>query len=170
MSYNCALVLPWARTSREASGKPAAAPTAMTLRNSRRFTSLVDGRRGIHQQCDDVLDLLFGEDAVMAETRHVGAGRVRIGIEYFAVGVALNVGAIAPRLGELIQTRANRAVRNFFRIELMTRVAIGAHRTFRIIGVLHAATFLRDPLAIFPVAEILAVGRPFDGRKIGFLD
>ena len=40
----------------------------------------------------------------------------------------------------------------------------------RIVGILHAAAFLRDLLAVLPVAEVLAVGRPLDRREIRLLD
>ena len=63
-----------------------------------------------------------------------------------------------------------RAVGQLLRRELVARVAVGADRTLRVVGILHAAAFLRDLLAVLPVAEELAVGRPLDRREVRLLD
>ena len=52
----------------------------------------------------------------------------------------------------------------------MARVAVGADRALGIVRILHAPAFLRDPFAVLPVAQVLAVGGPLDRRKIGLLD
>src|SRR4051812_9448348 len=59
---------------------------------------LVDGRVGVEQQCDQVLDLLLGQDAVLPEPRHVGARRIRLGVVDFRIGVSLGGLARAARL------------------------------------------------------------------------
>src|SRR6185369_13434391 len=52
----------------------------------------------------------------------------------------------------------------------MARVAVGAGWDLGVVRILHATTFLGDPLAGFPIAEILAVFRPLDGGEIAFFD
>src|SRR5262249_2710539 len=63
--------------ARVSSGGPADAATASASRNSRSDRdisgSLVDRRGRIEQERDQVLDLLLGQDAVVAEARHLRA-------------------------------------------------------------------------------------------------
>src|SRR6185503_3949135 len=186
-SYRCSPSAPSA--ARLASiGNPATAAATSPCRNSRRFTirqvrdpatpatragassSLVDRRSGIHQQRGDVLDLLLGQDAVMAEARHRRAGGERLRVEDLAVGIALGLGAVAAKLAEPVKARPYRAVGELLRRELMAGVAIASDRSVGIVRVLLAAAVLRDLFAIFPVAGQFAVGWIFDRRQILFFD
>src|ERR1035437_5490922 len=97
----------WARPVNCARGRPQAAAMPMTCRNSRRFTRwralLVDRRVRVEQQRDEVLDLLFGERARMAEAGHVRTQVECLGVVDLAVHVFLNLRAVAAGLAELAQ-------------------------------------------------------------------
>src|SRR4029077_20868015 len=106
----------------------------------------------------------------VAEARHVGARRIGIGVPDLAVCILARLIVEAAQLGKTVQRRTDGPERDFLRRELMARVAVAAHRTLGIVGELLAATFLRDALAVFPVARPLAVGGPLDRRQVHFLD
>src|SRR5689334_16479362 len=84
---------------------------------------LVHRRCGIEQQADQVPDLLGGQRAGIAEARHRRAQVEGLGIEDFAVDVALRLRAVAAKLAEIAQAGADRAVGGFARCELVTVVA-----------------------------------------------
>src|SRR5207253_6511681 len=132
--------------------------------------SLIDRRCRIEQKRGDVLDLLLGENALVAESRHVRARRERFGVVDLAEGIALNVNAIAAQLPVLIEARSDRAERELGFRQLVAGVAIGADGALGIIGKLLAATLLRNPLAVFPVTEKLAVGGIADRGEVRLLD
>ena len=94
---------------------------------------------------------------MVAETRHVGARRVRLRVVDLAVGVLGDLGRVAANLAELIQAGANGAVRKFFGIEFVASVAVTAAWVRRVVGELPAHARLGDALAGLPVAQILAV-------------
>src|SRR5262245_5361135 len=102
----------------------------------------------------------------MTEARHAAARRVRLGIPHLAVRVLLDVDAVAAQLAELVEARPDRPVRELLWRKLMTGIAIGADGTLRIVRILHAAAFLRDLLAVLPVAHVLAVRGPLDRRHV----
>src|SRR5258706_10506893 len=60
----------------------------------------------IHQQRDDVLDLLLGQDLLLAEARHVRARRERGRIVDLAVGVLLHLRRETAKLAEVVERRA----------------------------------------------------------------
>src|SRR4051794_15647257 len=64
---------------------------------------LVDRRLRVGQQRDDVLDLLLGEDALVAEARHVRAGRERLRVVDLAVRVLACVVGVSAQLAELVE-------------------------------------------------------------------
>src|SRR6185436_5046170 len=172
-SYNSRAT--WARAA--PSGAPQAAAAARALRNSRRFTtaygkrpSLIYGRVRVEQQRGDVLDLLLGEDAVMPEARHVGAGAESLRVVALAVGVALDRLACAAQLAEVVEARADGAVGDLRLGQLVAGVTVGARGSLRIIVELHPLAVLRNTLAALPVADQLAVGGVPDRRKILLLD
>src|SRR5437870_1546429 len=133
-------------------------------------SSLIDRRRGIEEERGDVLDLLLGEYALVAESRHVGARRERFGVVDLAKSIALHVNAIAAQLSVLIEGWSDRTEREFGFRQLVAGVAVGADGAFGIIGKLLAATLLRNPLAVFPVTEKLAVGGIADRGEVRLLD
>src|SRR5678815_4323080 len=164
--------------------RPAPAAAAIACRNSRRLTvvatapdrrargrerrgrrhgpSLVDRRRGIDEQRDDVADLLLGQDAMVAEARHVRARGVRVGVVDLAPCVLARLVAESAQFSEAIERRPDRSVRQLLRRQLMTGRAVGAGGILRVIGKLESLAALRDLLAILPVADELAVGRITD--------
>src|ERR1700674_5770295 len=81
---------------------------------------------GIHQQRDDILDLLLGEDAHVAEARHVRASGERLGVVDLSVNVLLHLGRVAAGLAEVIEWRSDGAERELRFRELVAGVAIGA--------------------------------------------
>ena len=118
---------------------------------------LVDRRIRVHQQRRDVLDLLFGQDAVMAESRHVRAGGIRFRIVDLAKCVFLRCLGIATQLGEVVQAGPNIAEGNFLFRQLVAGIAIGTDWTGGVIAELFTDTGLRNFLAFFPITEKLAV-------------
>src|SRR5260221_13084561 len=138
--------------------RPRPSQPAMPRREARR-ASLIDGRLRIHQQGDDVLDLLLGEDAVVPEARHVRARRERVRVVDLAVRVLLQVRREAADLAEVVEARTDGAVGELGPRELVARVAVAAGRNRRIVAVLLADAGLGDLLALLPVAEIIAVSR-----------
>ena len=124
-----------------------------------RLTLLIHRRLRIHQQRDDVLDLLLVQDAVVSEARHVRARRVRLRVVDLAPGVLLDLGRKAAQLREVVQRRPDRAVADLGLAELVARVAIRADRRVLRVRPLEAGAALRDLLAALPVAEI-ACRRP----------
>ena len=107
-------------------------------------------------------DLLLGQDAVVAEARHVRAGAVGLRVPHLAPGVAAHVVGVAADLAEVVERRADGAEADLLLRELVAGVAVGADRPLRVVGELEAGAALRDLLAALPVAEVLAVGRPAD--------
>src|SRR5260370_3636725 len=87
--------------------------------------SLIDRRRRIEQERGDVLDLLLGENALVAESRHVRARRERLGGVDLADGIALHVNAIAAQLPVLIEARSEPTERELALAQLVARPAIG---------------------------------------------
>src|SRR5437773_424395 len=133
-------------------------------------SSLIDRRRGIEEERGDVLDLLLGEYALVAEARHVGARRERLGVVDLAERIALHVNAIAAELSVLIEGWSDRPKRELGFRQLVAGVAIGADGAFGIIGKLLSSTLLRNPLAVFPVTEKLAVGGIADHGEVRLRD
>jgi hypothetical protein len=131
---------------------------------------LVDRRFGVHQQRDQVLDLRLGEDPVVSEARHQRARVVSLGVPQLAVGVLAHVVGVAAQLAELVERRPDGAKRHFLGRQLVAGVAVAADRAGRVVGVLLAAAFLRDLLAVLPVAQVLAVRRPRDRREVRLFD
>src|SRR5258706_2298348 len=121
---------------------------------------LVHRRFGIQQQRRHVLDLLFGEDAVMPEARHVRAGGVGLGVIDLAEGVLLDRGAVAAQLAVVVQAGADIAVGELLRRQLVAGVAVAAVRIGGIVGGLFADTGLGNFFAGPPVAQQLSVRRP----------
>src|SRR5437867_11644789 len=131
-------------------GSPAAAAAASACRNSRRviecataaaamaFRSLVDRRSGIHQQRNDVPDLLLGKDMAVSEARHVRARGVRLCVVDLAPRVFARFIGEAAQLSEAIQRWTDRPVRDLLRRQLMTRIAGGSRRALRIGGELES--------------------------------
>src|SRR5438270_5081800 len=109
-------------------GRPTAQAAASASRNSRRVTSLIDRRLRIRQQGHDILDLLLGEDALVAEARHVRARGERLRVVDLAVRVTARLVGVAAQLAELIERRADGAVRELLAREPVTRIAVGANR------------------------------------------
>src|SRR6185312_11873121 len=132
--------------------------------------SLIDRRRGIHEQRDDVADLLFGQDVVVTEARHVRARRKRFGVVDLLPRVATCFVGVAAILAEPIERRADRPVRKLLRRQLVACITIRAGGLLRVVGVLEALPALRDLLAALPVADEIAVGRIADRVEIGLLD
>ena len=93
-----------------------------------------------------------------------------LGVVDLAVGVALRVRAVTAELAEPVEARPDRAEGHFLRRELVTGVAVGADRAPRIVGELLAASFLRDLLAVLPVAQQLSVRGIADRREVRLLD
>src|SRR5258706_15832109 len=120
-----------------------------------RVLSLVDWGFWIHQQRHHVLDLSLGEDAVVAEARHVGAGREGLGVVHLRVSVLLHLGREAAQLAEVVQARPDGAERKLRLAELVAGVAVGARGSGWIVVELLAGSRLRDALALLPVAEVL---------------
>src|SRR2546426_11130481 len=87
---------------------------------------LIDRRCRIEQERGDVLDLLLGENTLVAESRHVRARRERLGVVDLAEGIALHVNAIAAQLPVLIEARSDRTERDLAFRQLVAGVAIGA--------------------------------------------
>ena len=52
----------------------------------------------------------------------------------------------------------------------MARIAVAADRSLRVVGILLAAAFLRELLAVAPVTHQLAVRWPFDRDQVDLLD
>src|ERR1700751_5745708 len=117
-------------------------------RSAARRRSVIDRRRRVEQQRRHVLDLLLGQDALVAEARHVAARDEGLGVEYLAIGVALHFHAVAARLPILIQAWPDRAEGKLGLRELMAGIAVGADGAVRIVGELLSASFLRDLLAV----------------------
>src|SRR5258706_16034675 len=132
--------------------------------------SLVDRRARIHEQRDDVLDLLLAEDALVSEARHVGTRREGFGVVHLAERVLLHFGRVAAGLAEVVERRADGAERELGLGELMARVAVAAGGSTSGVGELHADAGLRDTLAVLPVAQVLAVGGVFDGGELRLLE
>src|SRR5690606_4485432 len=104
------------------------------------------------EQRDEVLDLLLGERAGVAEARHLRAGVVRLGVVDLAVDVALHVRPVAALLAEAEQARADGAVRALLRGELVAVVAAAAAGA-RLVAPHAAAAALRHALGALPVAH-----------------
>src|ERR687884_1492473 len=119
----------------------------------RRTRTAGDGRGGVEQQRDQVLDLLRRERAGRPEARHLRADVVRLGVVDFPVHVALHLGARATRLAESAQARADGAVRELLGRELVTVVAAAAGGIAGLVVPGEAAPALRDRLAALPIAE-----------------
>src|SRR5690348_14787249 len=154
------------------SGNPAIDAAASACRNSRRSNCylLIDRRRRVDEQRDDVAYLLLGQDPVIAEARHARARGERLRVVDLLPCVATRLVGVAAQLAEVIERRADRAVRKLLRRKLMTRVAVRTSRPLRIVGVLEALSALRDLLTGFPVADEIVVARVADRRQIRLLD
>src|SRR5690349_206690 len=91
MSYSCPAAVAASAPVERPRAIPHTEAAPSTCRNSRlvRFTVclLVHRRLRIQQQRDDVLDLLFVQDARVARARHVRAGVVGLGVPDLAPGV-----------------------------------------------------------------------------------
>ena len=87
---------------------------------------LVHRRLRVEQQRGHMLDLLFGEDAVVAEARHAGAGGVGLRVVDLAVGVFLDRLRGAAQLAVADQRRADGAEGDFLRADLVAGVAVRA--------------------------------------------
>src|SRR5262249_13179019 len=101
----------------------------------------------------------------MTEPRHLRAGVIGLGVVDPAVGVALHVGTVAPRLAEAAPAGAARAEGRLLRRELVAVVAAAAGRISRLVGPLQAAPVLRDSLSALPVAD-QAPGGEADGGEL----
>ena len=60
---------------------------------------------GIEQECRHILHLLFVQDAVVAKTRHVGAGHEGVGIINLAISIALSLRVIPRALPKALWMR-----------------------------------------------------------------
>src|SRR5260221_128359 len=132
--------------------------------------SPVDWRVGVEQEGHEVRDLLLGQDAVVAEARHVGAGRERLGIVDLAIGVLLDRLARATLLAELVEARTDGAERQLLLRELVAVVAASARRPGRGVGELPAHAAFRHSLFLAPVAHGLSGARVADGLLLWFFD
>src|SRR5438477_269482 len=94
---------------------------------------LVDRRGGVEQKRHEILDLLRRQRSRGAEARHLRAQVVRLGVIDLAVDVALHFGARAANLAEATQARADRAVRELARRELVAVVAAAARGLARLV-------------------------------------
>src|SRR5258706_9249047 len=99
----------------------------------------------IHQQRDDVLDLLLGQDLLLAEARHVRARRERGRVVDLAVGVLLHLRREAAQLAEVVERRSDGAERELRLPELVARVAIRARGNGGVLAVIHPRSPLRPP-------------------------
>src|SRR5690242_19189881 len=95
---------------------------------------LIDGRRGIHHQSDNVANLLFRQNAVVAEAGHQAACGKRIGVVDLAPDISTRLVGESAELAEPIKRRPDRSIGQLVRLELMTCVAVRADRSFRIVG------------------------------------
>ena len=76
----------------------------------------------------------------MAKARHISAGIKRFGVIDLAPGVLHNCFRVPAELTEVVEARAQCAVRNFLFADLMTVIAIPAVRRRRGVAVGTAAT------------------------------
>ena len=113
----------------------------------------------------------------MAGAWHVGAGVVGLGVPDLAPGVLHHLGAgravgvdHATQLAVVVEARADGAKGDFLLVDHVAVVAIAAIGGVRKVGPGEAAAALRDLLALFPVAQVLAIGRPLHGLEVGLLD
>src|SRR5690606_30121403 len=86
--------------------------------------SLVDWAFWIHQQRDDVLDLIDGEDLVCAEAEHVRACYMRMRIvDPLVDGLDLLL-LIVPDLAVVVESRSQCAVAHLLHRQLMAGIAV----------------------------------------------
>src|SRR5579863_783790 len=86
----------------------------------------VDRRFRIEQQRHQVLDLLLREGSGVTQPRHLRAQVVGLGVVDLAVGVFLDLGAVAAQFAEAKQAGTDGAVGRFLRRQLVAVVAAAA--------------------------------------------
>ena len=124
----------------------------------------VDGRLRVEQQRHQVANLLFAQDARVAEARHVRACLVGLGVPQLAPGVVNDGFAVgrsrvtdAAQLAVVVQAGADRAVGQLGLADLVAVVAAAAIGIVCLVGPGQAPAVLGNSFAFNPVAQQLAV-------------
>src|SRR6516225_1375125 len=123
----------------------------------------VDRAFRAHQKGDEILDLLDRQHCIGAKTGHQRAGESRVRVVDLVIGsLRLSLRKLSD-LAVLEKARTHCAIAHLFIRELVTSVAIATVFPCRwIVGKAKTIAALRETLALFPIANQLAVGRILD--------
>ena len=116
-----------------------------------------------------MLHLIFGQNALVPETRHVRAGIKGLSVIDLAPGVLHHGFAIATQLAVVVKRWAKGSMGNLFLADLVAVVAVAAIGCACLIAIRAATAVLGNTLTLLPVPQELAVCRIFNCSIFGLL-